>query len=82
MDNSKTGKAVLIVRVQPKSKQQELTKVSETEFRARLISPPDRGKANAELLTLLADYFGLAPSKLRIIRGATSRTKLVEINDN
>jgi uncharacterized protein (TIGR00251 family) len=72
-------KQVITVRVQPKARQQALTRLSDSEFRARLISAPVKGQANAELLALLANYFGLAPSCLRIIRGETSRTKLIEI---
>ncbi|MBC7362244.1 MAG: DUF167 domain-containing protein [Candidatus Aminicenantes bacterium] len=71
-------KKIFTVKVQPKSSKQELVRISETEFRARLTSAPEKGKANEELLDLLADYLGVPPSSLRIIRGETSRTKLVE----
>ncbi|HRD01523.1 MAG TPA: DUF167 domain-containing protein [Candidatus Saccharicenans sp.] len=81
MKSDKNGQQIITVRVQPKSRQQQLIQISETEFKARLISAPDKGKANAELLAILADYFGLAPSRLRIIRGETSRTKLIEIKN-
>ncbi len=81
MKSDKNGQQIITVRVQPKSRQQQLIQISEIEFKARLISAPDKGKANAELLAILADYFGLAPSRLRIIRGETSRTKLIEIKN-
>jgi uncharacterized protein YggU (UPF0235/DUF167 family) len=40
----------------------------------------DDGKANAAVLALLADALGLAPSRLELLRGATSRQKLVRIS--
>ncbi|HEK85484.1 MAG: DUF167 domain-containing protein [Candidatus Saccharicenans sp.] len=71
-------KTIFTVKVQPRASRQELIRVSETEFRARLTSPPEKGRANDELLKLLADYLGLPPSALRIIRGQSSRVKLIE----
>jgi uncharacterized protein (TIGR00251 family) len=80
-EQRKNERQLITVRVQPKSRQQQLIQLSSTEFKARLKAAPDRGQANAELLALLADYFGLPPSRLAIIQGKTSRTKLIEIKN-
>ena len=40
---------------------------------------PEDGKANAAVLDLLARALGLAPSRLRLLRGATGRDKQVQI---
>ena len=37
------------------------------------------GKANEALVRLLSDYFGIPKSKILIIKGTTSKYKLVEI---
>lgn len=42
---------------------------------------PEDGKANGAVLDLLADALGIAPSRLHLLRGATSREKLVKIAD-
>ncbi len=73
------AKTILTIRVQPKASRQELIPLSATEFRARLISAPDKGRANRELLELLAGHLGLPLSRLKIIRGEKSRVKLVEV---
>jgi uncharacterized protein YggU (UPF0235/DUF167 family) len=39
------------------------------------------GQANAAALNLLADALRIAPSRLRLLRGATGRDKLVQIGD-
>jgi len=77
----KNKRQIITVKVQPKSRQQQLIQLSATEFKVRLKAAPDRGQANAELLVLLADYLGLPPSRLTIIRGETARTKLIEIKN-
>ncbi|MGB9892895.1 MAG: DUF167 domain-containing protein [Candidatus Saccharicenans sp.] len=72
-------KKILKVSVQPKSSRQQLVQISETEFKAKLFSAPTKGKANAELLELLAEHLKIPHSKLRLIRGETSRIKFIEI---
>jgi len=46
---------------------------------ARLKSPPIDGKANQELLLLIARHFGCAKSAVSIKSGASGRVKLVRI---
>lgn len=40
---------------------------------------PEQGKANKKMIELLAEYFDVAKSNIRIIKGETSRNKIVEI---
>jgi uncharacterized protein (TIGR00251 family) len=44
-----------------------------------LISPPSKGRANEELIELLADLLGTARSSVTIIRGHTARVKTLRI---
>ena len=46
---------------------------------ARLKSPPVDGKANAELIELIAEHFGCRRSAVSIKSGAGGRIKLVRI---
>jgi uncharacterized protein YggU (UPF0235/DUF167 family) len=39
------------------------------------------GEANAAVLAMLAEALGLAASRLRMLRGATGRDKLVQLPD-
>lgn len=49
-------------------------------LKVRLTSPPVDGAANAALIDLLADAFDVPPRAVRIISGATARTKVVEVD--
>jgi uncharacterized protein len=40
-------------------------------------APPERGKANREVLALVADAFSLAPSQVELVAGETSPDKVV-----
>lgn len=42
-------------------------------------APPDKNKANEALVRLLAKHYGIAPSRITITKGQTSRNKQVRI---
>jgi hypothetical protein len=48
-------------------------------WRIRLGAPPVEGRANAELVRFLASEFGVGKADVEIIRGGSSRRKLVRI---
>jgi uncharacterized protein YggU (UPF0235/DUF167 family) len=50
-----------------------------TVFRMRVRAVPEKGAANAAMTKLLATELGLGKSKIRVVSGATSRLKTVEI---
>jgi uncharacterized protein YggU (UPF0235/DUF167 family) len=63
------------LRVTPKAARNSLTKDGAT-LRAYVTAPPENGKANAATRTLLAAAMGVAPSRLILKRGHSSRDKL------
>jgi len=48
-------------------------------WRARVAAPPERGKANAALVELLAETLDVPRARVRVVGGQTSRRKIVEI---
>ena len=69
------------VTVKPKSKVQKLIEIEENSFVAHLKSMAIEGKANAELVQLLARKFDVPKTRIDIVRGENSRIKLVEIQN-
>jgi uncharacterized protein len=45
----------------------------------RVTAPPVDGKANDALCRLVAKAAGVAPSRVRVIRGQTSRDKVIAV---
>ena len=74
-----TRKKLLTVRAYPGSRTAKVEKLSEGEYRVHVMAPPEKGKANREVVTALAGYFGLPASSVRIVRGERSRVKLVAL---
>ena len=45
-------------------------------------APAIEGRANAAAVKLLAKHFGVTPSKVKLVRGATSKYKLFDIDQS
>ncbi|MEI6329406.1 MAG: DUF167 domain-containing protein [Pseudanabaena sp. ELA645] len=63
------------VKVKPNSKQQSIIEEEDGSLTVHLKSPPVDGKANKELVELLAEKFGVAKSHIAIQMGLTGRIK-------
>ncbi len=57
----------------------ELSLDGTTRYRVTVPAPPEDGKANQAVLKLLAKHFGLAVTDLEIIKGRTSRNKIIRL---
>ena len=69
------------VRVQPKASRDRVDGYQEGTLRIRVTAPPQDGKANEAVVSLLAKTLGIAKRRVRIVRGHGSREKLVTVDD-
>jgi uncharacterized protein YggU (UPF0235/DUF167 family) len=77
----------LLVRLTPRGGRDEIggwavDAAGKPHLKARVAAAPEDGKANKALTALLAKHLGVANSAVRIVRGETSRLKLVAIEGN
>jgi uncharacterized protein (TIGR00251 family) len=70
---------IIQVRVKPNARVSTLEAAVDGPWLAQLKSPPVDGKANKELIALIARQFGCPKSSVSIKSGASARTKLVKI---
>ncbi len=70
---------MLQVKVKPQAKISSLEQLSDGTWVAKLKAPPVDGKANQELIALVAKYFHCRKADVTIKTGATGRLKLVRI---
>ncbi|WP_243444750.1 DUF167 domain-containing protein [Sphingosinicella humi] len=74
---SPTG--TLAVRVTPKASAERIV-VEGGAVRVYVTAPPDKGKANKAVIALVAKALGIPKSAVELVRGETSRDKLLKID--
>ena len=67
------------VRVQTRASRDRIAGFRDGTLRVCVGAPPERGKANASVLRLLAKTLGIARRRVQLVRGETSRTKRLRI---
>jgi uncharacterized protein (TIGR00251 family) len=72
---------ILELKVKPGARVSSLVQQSDGTWLAQLKSPPVDGKANAELISLVAGHFGCRKAQVSIRAGAGGRRKLVKVDD-
>ena len=73
----RTDGACLPVAVQPRARKDAVAGEHDGALKVRITAPPVEGAANRHLERFLADAFGLARSRVRVVAGEASRRKLV-----
>jgi uncharacterized protein len=70
---------ILQLKVKPRAKTSSLQQMPDGTWLARLKSPPVDGKANKELIALIAAHFRCGKADVHIKTGANARTKIIQV---
>ncbi len=75
----KTSDGIIInVRVLPRSSRKGI-EVIDDGIKVRLTAPPVGGAANEQLVEILSETLGIRKSSFRIVKGLSSKNKVVEV---
>ena len=74
------NKARITVKVKPRASREQLEGWKEGALVARLTSPPVEGAANESLVRLLSKKTGVPRSRIRIVQGERSRSKVLQFD--
>jgi uncharacterized protein (TIGR00251 family) len=69
----------IAIRLQPRGRRDEVVGERDGRVVIRVTAPPVDGKANEALCRLIARAAGVAPSRVSVVRGHTSREKVVRV---
>ncbi|MHB8830653.1 MAG: DUF167 domain-containing protein [Patescibacteria group bacterium] len=69
----------LLVRIVPNAKQSEAVGWEGQTLKVRIAAPPIEGKANEELIRLMAELCDCSPSEVEILKGMGSKYKTLEV---
>jgi len=68
------------VQITPNASKNEKVGWMNDSLKVKITAPPHKGKANIELIKFLAEEWNISRDAIRIHKGFTQRTKLLEIN--
>ena len=68
------------IRLQPRASRNEVGEAAGNELRIKVTAPPVDSAANEALLRLLAEHLDCARSQIELVRGHTSRHKVVKLH--
>jgi uncharacterized protein (TIGR00251 family) len=69
----------LSVKVIPGASQNKIVGWIGNAVKIRVQAPPEKGKANAAVISLLADFLNIPAKRLSICAGHASQNKIVEV---
>lgn len=69
----------LVLKVHPGSRQNEVLGMRDGLLEIKVAAPATEGRANSELVAFLAKLLGIAKSDISILRGASSRIKVISL---
>lgn len=69
----------ITIQVRPNAKRAEVFEIAPGEYRVKVNAKAVDGAANIRLIEILAEHFQVPFGAIRIISGATSRQKLIEV---
>jgi uncharacterized protein len=72
---------ILSIKARPNSHPVGIEKESEERWIVRIKESPENGKANEAVIKLVAKELKIPKSKIKILKGNTSREKLLKIED-
>ena len=68
----------ITVHAKPGAKKAAISRVSENEYDVSVVERPEKGRATSAVRRALADFLGIPQSRLSLVMGETSKTKVFE----
>jgi len=69
----------ILVKIQPRASKEQVLHNPDGTLKVYLKAAPTDGKANKALIEILAGYYSVKRSNIRIITGKLSRNKIIEV---
>ena len=77
------GSVTFAVRARPSAPATKaVEKLDDESIKIAIAAPPEKGKANAELIKFLSKEFNTPKSSIQIVSGATATHKLIRVTSN
>ena len=72
---------IIRVKAKPDGYEEKIEKIDATHFIVETREPPVNNRANRSITKILAQYFGVEPNKVRMVKGHRESGKIFEIGE-
>lgn len=72
----------ILVRVEAQAKRNEVIVLGERCLKVKTTKPAKEGKANTDIVNILAEHFKVRKSDIEILSGHKSKEKIILIDDS
>jgi len=72
---------LITLLVKPNSKKVFINQLNSETYEVAISSKPEKGKANKEIIEVLAKFFKIKKTQITILRGQRSQKKIIQIED-
>ena len=70
---------IITVKVRAKARERSITRAPDGTYKIKTTVAPEKGKANADVVEMLAEHLRVPRSRIQLISGETSPTKRFKI---
>jgi len=70
----------IFIKVKPAAGKNKVEKIDESHYKVWVTKVPEKGKANKAVISVLSKHFNLSKSKIIIISGGKSSSKIIEVS--
>lgn len=71
---------IIFVEAKTKARVRSINKISDNTYRVTTPSVPEEGKANTDIIVILANFLDVPKSTIRLISGHSSKKKKFDVN--
>ena len=71
----------ITIVTKPRSRVEKVERIDDKNFVVSVRALPQEGQANRAVLSALAEYFKVPPSRIRIVSGASARKKIIDVDE-
>jgi hypothetical protein len=80
LQNANETQAKIAVQISPGASKNEINGMLNDVLRIKIAAPPEKGKANKELIDYLSHLLDIRKDRLDIVKGHTSKNKLISVD--
>ena len=70
---------IIVVKVKTNASKNEVKLIDNKKLSVKTTATPEKGRANKQVILLLAKFYKISKNQLKIVRGLKSKNKVIKV---